>query len=129
MANKPRYGLTVKSLMYSILVHAALGALLLVSFTSAPLRVSAPPASDRIEPVKARMVSEAEIQQQIKNIKQQEDKKREQEKQAQKKLQQLLAEAKQVERKKKEEEQKLAQAKQKRLQENKKAEYVFDQSV
>ena len=121
MASKPRYGLTVKSLLYSILVHAALGALLLVSFTSAPLRVSAPPASDRIEPVKARMVSEAEIQQQIKNIKQQEDKKREQEEQAQKKLQQLLAEAKQVERKKKEEERKLDEAKKKRLQEKKKA--------
>lgn len=122
MAAKRRYGLTIKSVLYSLAVHAALGVLLFTSFTSAPLRVSAPPAGKNIEPVKARMVSEAEVQTQLKKIQEKEDKKRREQEQAQKKLKQLLAEAKQAEQRKIQEEKKLKEARRKRLQEKKQAE-------
>jgi len=119
-----RYGLTAKSLIYSVAVHAILGALLVFSFASGPIRVSAPSAGKKIEPVKARMVSEAEVQQQIKKIEVQEQKKHQEQEQAQKKLKQLLADAKRAERRKREAEKELKEAKRKRLQEKKEADQL-----
>jgi len=83
-----RAGLVTKSLFYAVLVHVAVGALLLFNFEW-PTRVESSPAADPA-PVQANVVSEAEIQRQMEAIRREEEAEKRRQQEAQEKLDELL---------------------------------------
>ena len=111
MRNKPRkFGLTTKSFVYAIGIHALIGALLLVSFNFNFGKVIPRSAKQESQPVQATVVTEADVQKQLEVIEAKENEKKLEEQQAEKRLKDLLEQTKQAEQKRKEEQKKLAKA-------------------
>ena len=106
-----KYGLTTKSLVYAIGIHAFIAALLLVSFNFDLGKAISPAAKPTAEPVQASVVAEADVQKQLAAIEARENKKKLEQQEAEKRLQDLLLQAKEAEKKKKQEQQKLAEIK------------------
>ncbi|MDJ0958722.1 MAG: cell envelope integrity protein TolA [Arenicellales bacterium] len=126
MRNQPRrFGLTTKSFVYALGIHALIGALLLVSFNFDLGKVIAPSVKQEVQPVQATVVAEADVQKQLEAIEARENKKKLEQQQAEKRLKDLLEQTKQAEKKRKEEEKRLAKIKEekkKKAEEKKKAE-------
>jgi len=114
------FGLNARSFVYAIAIHAFVGVLLFASFNWDTVVVATPKPRGP-EPVKATVVSEADIQKQLEAIKEQEDKKKEEELKAKKRLEDMVREAKAAEKKRKAEQQKLADLEKKKKQEQKTA--------
>ncbi len=109
-----KYFVNTKSLVYAIAIHAGVVALLFVSFDWSPSSFKTGAAKPQVQPVKATMIDESEVKQQMDRLKAREDKKKQQELQAKQRLADLL--------KKQEQEKKhLADLKKKKQQEEKKA--------
>jgi colicin import membrane protein len=109
-----QYFINTKALVYAIAIHVAVVALLFVSFDWGPTSFKSNAATPQVEPVKAKMISEADVKKQMELLKAKEQKKNQQELQAKKRLADLL---KQQEQEKK----RLADLKSKKQQEEKKA--------
>ena len=109
MRNQPRrFGLTTKSFIYALGIHALIGALLLVSFNFDFGKVIAPSVTQEVQPVQATVVTETDVQKQLEAIEAKENKKKLEQEQAEKRLKDLLEQTKQAEKKRKDEEKKLA---------------------
>ncbi len=109
-----QYFINTKSLVYAIVIHVAVGALLLVSFDWGPTSLQTNAATPQVEPIKAKMISEADVKKQMERLKAKEQKKKQEELQAKKRLADLLKEQEQ-------EKKRLADLKKKKRQEEKKA--------
>lgn len=118
MSQRRRFGLTTKSLVYAIGIHAFVGVLLLVSFNFDLGKIMQPPAMPQSQPVQATVVKESDVQKQLAVI---EDKKKLEEQQAKKRLDEILKKTKEAEQKKKQEQQKLAELKKQKEAQTKKA--------
>ena len=109
MRNQPRkFGVTTKSFIYAIGIHAFIGALLLVSFNFDLGRVIPPSVKQESQPVQATVLTEADVQKQLEVIEAKEKEKKLEEQQAEKRLKDLLEQTKQAKQKRKEEQKKLA---------------------
>lgn len=117
-----KLGLTIKSFTYAIVIHAFIGALLLTSFNTNLSKVSLPSAKQQPEPVQAMVLTEADLKKQMDIIEHKEEKKKLEQKKAEKRLEDLLAQTKEAKKKQKQEEQKLAEIKKEQEQQKKKAE-------
>ena len=107
MRNQPRrFGLTTKSFVYALGIHALIVALLLVSFNFDFGKVIAPSVKQESQPVQATVVTETDVQKQLAAIEAKENKKKLEQEQAEKRLQDLLKQTKQAEKKREEEQQK-----------------------
>lgn len=123
-----RLGLTAKSVFFALLVHGLVAVLLMVHFTWDSGAVAESAASPETQPIQAMVVDQAEIDQRLADLEAEEERKRQQELEAKRKLKEAqtareleekrLAE---LERKRKEEEQKAAAAEKKRKLEQQKA--------
>ena len=109
-----KFAINAKSFIYAIAVHAVVVVLLLVSFNWGPTSVQSSMVTRQVEPVQAKMVTEAEINKQLDAIKAKEEKKKKEEFAAKKRLEDLL-------NKQQQEKERLADLKKKQLQEKKKA--------
>lgn len=114
------FGLTPKSIALSLAVHAVLVALLFVSLDWTPTRK---PMAGRpqAEPVKAAMVSEAEIERQLQEIRAGEEKKRLEEEKAKQRLADLQRQAKEAERKREAEQKRVVELERKKKAEQEQA--------
>ncbi len=112
------FGLTPRSIALSLAVHAVLAALLFVSLDWTPTRK---PMAGRPqpEPIKAAMVSEAEIERQLQEIRASEEKKRLEEEKAKQRLADLQRQAKEAERKREAEQKRVAELERKKKAEQK----------
>ncbi len=108
-----KFGLTAKSFVYAVAVHAFIAALLLVSFNWG-IKVPQQASVAAKEPVKATVVSEAEVAKQMEAIKAAEEKKKEEELQAKRRVEDLLRQASEAEERRKQEQQRLAELEQKK---------------
>lgn len=109
-----QYFINTKSLVYAIAVHVAVIALLFASFDWGPTSFKSSAATPQAEPVKAKMISEADVKKQMDLIQAREQKKKQQELEAKQRLADLL-------KKQEVEEQRLAALQQKKQLEEKKA--------
>jgi len=122
MAERKRYFLTARSFLFAVAIHAAVAALLIFSFGSSVTKIASHPAAPTpMEPVKARVVTEEDMQRQLKAIEQKETQKKRKEDEARKRLEKILAETRRVEQKRKESEKVLKEAEAKKKQEQKEA--------
>jgi colicin import membrane protein len=114
------FGLTPRSIALSLAVHAVLAALLFVSLDWTPTRK---PMAGRPqpEPIKAAMVSEAEIERQLQEIRASEEKKRLEEEKAKQRLADLQRQAKEAERKREVEQKRVAELERKKKAEQEQA--------
>lgn len=114
------FGLTPRSIALSLAVHAVLAALLFVSLDWTPTRK---PMAGRPqpEPIKAAMVSEAEIERQLQEIRVSEEKKRLEEEKAKQRLADLQRQAKEAERKREAEQKRVAELERKKKAEQEQA--------
>jgi colicin import membrane protein len=114
------FGLTPRSIALSLAVHAVLAALLFVSLDWTPTRK---PMAGRPqpEPIKAAMVSEAEIERQLQEIRVSEEKKRLEEEKAKQRLADLQRQAKEAERKREVEQKRVAELERKKKAEQEQA--------
>jgi colicin import membrane protein len=114
------FGLTPRSIALSLAVHAVLAALLFVSLDWTPTRK---PMAGRPqpEPIKAAMVSEAEIERQLQEIRASEEKKRLEEEKAKQRLADLQRQAKEAERKREAEQKRVAELERKKKAEQEQA--------
>ncbi len=102
------FGLNTRSFVYAVAIHLMVGVLLFASFNWETVVVATPQPKGP-EPVKAAVVSEDEIQQQMDAIREQEEKKKEEELQAKQRLEEMERQAEQAEEKRKQEQQRLAE--------------------
>ena len=103
-----KYGLNLASVALALAIHGVIAALLFVSFRSTTQAPRAPVAA-QVEPVKATMVSEAEIQKKLDDIKAREDAKKEEERKAEQRLEDAKREAEEAERKRQQEQKRIAE--------------------
>jgi colicin import membrane protein len=109
-----QYFINTKSLVYAIAIHVAVVVLLFVSFDWGPTSFKTSVTTPQVEPVKAKMISEADVKKQMERLKAKEQKKKQEELQAKKRLADLL-------KKQEQEKKRLADLKKKKQQEEKKA--------
>lgn len=117
-----RYGLTAKSVVYAVIVHAVVALFVFVSFkwNNDPQTLAVAPAST-VEPVKATVVPEQELQRELAQLKAEDERKQQQEKDRELKLAELERAAKELEQKRSQEEQRLAAVEQQRKEEEQKS--------
>ncbi len=82
--------INTKSLVYAIVIHLGVLALLLFSFDWGSTTIKSSMAKPQVEPIKAKMVSEADVQKQLDRIKAREEEKKRKELEAKKRLDDLL---------------------------------------
>ncbi len=109
-----QYFINTKSLVYAIVIHVAVIVLLFVSFDWGPTSFKTSAATPQVEPVKAKMITEADVKKQMERLKAKDQEKKQQELKAKKRLADLL-------KKQKQEKKRLADLKKKKQQEEKKA--------
>jgi len=126
-ARKRTIGLTRKSLIYAVGIHVAIAVVLLVSFNFNASQPKLGTQKAKIQPIQATVVAEADLKKQMQVIEDRENRKKQEELEAEKKVQELKKQQQQEQEKlariKKEQEQlKKKEAEQKKAEELKKTE-------
>lgn len=114
-----RYFLNSSAAVFAIAVHAIFAALLLYNFNWKS-EVIQPRAPQKEQPLKAKIVSEQEIQDQLTIIKQQQNQKIKQERDRKKRMDDMLKQTRDAEQKRQQEQQRLVELKRKNDQQKKK---------
>lgn len=116
-----RFGLTTKSLIYALGIHAIIGVLLFVSFRTDVSKVIQVPVKTQADTVEATVLTEAEVEKQMEIIAHKENEKKLEEEKAEQRLQDLLRQTREAEEKAKQEQQRLAEIKKQKELEEKRA--------
>lgn len=114
-----QYFINTKALVYAIAIHVAVVVLLFVSFDWGQTSVGTTAATPQAEPVKAKMMSEADVKKQMELLETKEREKKQEELMAKKRLTDLL-------KKQEQEKMRLADLQKKKQQEEKKAKALAD---
>lgn len=110
-------GNTLKSILYSVLLHATAIGLLIVSIDNTPVTI--PPPRKNVDIVKAVAVDNKQVEAELQRLKEIEDKKLKQQQELEKKLKNLQRKSAVAERKRKTEEKRLADLQKKKADEQK----------
>lgn len=121
-AQRRRFGLNTKSVVYAIGIHVFVAVLLLVSFNFDLGKIMQPSARSQPQPVQATVVTEAEVKKQLDVIEKRENQKILEEQQAQKRLEDIVKKTKEAEQKKLADLKKQKEAEKKKALEKKKTE-------
>lgn len=127
MRERKHVGLTAKSFIFALLVHGIVLAMLLVSFRWNTELVAGSAGKKETEPVKATVVSEEEVQQQLAELEAEEERKRQEEIERQQRLEEAERQAQEAEQRRKEETERLAEIERQRKAEQEKAEKLAAQ--